>query len=250
MQVNFGLLRSIIRDKSNKTKDTSDSAVCLNEFLNLEENSIEEIRKMKQDESANFIMSLQNWFLRRNYTSTKVSVSIGDIFYADLGINYKPEFSYHHPVIILEKIDGMYLVVPVSTTPDNIKNSFHPIDNPNGNQMMRKVYGNDAGIKSDGFEKTGAILLPDIKVISPGRLIAKKGSLKDINAVGSLFKEIKDSIFKLSFPKKNIELYKLTVARDDIRQKYDELEKEHNLLKIEHNNLQNAYNKLSAEKDD
>ena len=33
----------------------------------------------------------------------KSSVCIGDIFYADLGINYKPEFSYYHPVIILEK---------------------------------------------------------------------------------------------------------------------------------------------------
>jgi hypothetical protein len=250
LQVDFGLLRNIIRDKSNKTKDTSDSAVCLNEFLNLEVNSIEELRKMKQDESANFIMSLQNWFLRRNYTSTKASVSVGDIFYADLGINYKPEFSYHHPVIILEKIGGMYMVVPVSTTPNNIKNSFHPIDNPSGDQMMRKVYGNDAGTKSDGFEKTGAVLLSDIKVISAGRLIAKKGSLKDINVTGSLFREIKDYIFKLSFPKKNIELYKLTIDRDSIKQKYEELEKEYNLLKNEHNNLQNAYNKLAGKKDE
>lgn len=47
--------------------------------------------------------------------------------------------------------------------------------------MMRKVYGNDMGDKSDGFEKTGAILLSDIKVISAGRLISKKGKLKNIN---------------------------------------------------------------------
>lgn len=250
MQVNFGLLRNIIRDKSNKTKDTSDSAVCLNEFLNLEANSIDEIKKMKQDESANFIMSLQNWFLRRNYITTKLSVSVGDIFYADLGINYKPEFSYHHPVIILEKIGGMYLVVPVSTTPDNIRNAFHPIDNASGDQMMRKVYGDDEGEKSDGFEKTGAILLSDIKVISAGRLIAKKGALKDTNVVGSLFREIKDSVFKLSFPKKNIELYKLTVDRDTIQQKYDELVNEYNTLKNEYNNLRDVYNKLEEKKAD
>ena len=62
MKVDFGLLRGIIRDKSNKSKDTIDSAICLNQYLNLEMNSVEEIRKMKQDESANFIMSLQNWF--------------------------------------------------------------------------------------------------------------------------------------------------------------------------------------------
>lgn len=62
LKVDFGLLRGIIRDKSNKSKDTIDSAICLNQYLNLEMNSVEEIRKMKQDESANFIMSLQNWF--------------------------------------------------------------------------------------------------------------------------------------------------------------------------------------------
>lgn len=76
LKVDFGLLRGIIRDKSNKSKNTIDSAICLNQYLNLEMNSVEEIRKMKQDESANFIMSLQNWFLRRNYSSTKVSVCV------------------------------------------------------------------------------------------------------------------------------------------------------------------------------
>ena len=53
LKVDFGLLRGIIRDKSNKSKDTIDSAICLNQYLNLEMNSVEEIRKMKQDESAN-----------------------------------------------------------------------------------------------------------------------------------------------------------------------------------------------------
>ncbi|MFR6561075.1 MAG: hypothetical protein ACLUR5_03025 [Eubacterium ventriosum] len=58
------------------------------------------------------------------------------------------------------------------------------------------------GDKSDGFEKTGAILLSDIKVISAGRLISKKGKLKNINLQDSLFKEIKNTLFKLAFPKK------------------------------------------------
>ena len=244
MKINFESLRNIILDRHNKNKNTSDSAICLNEFLNLEVNSIEEIRKMRQDESANFIMSLQNWFLRRNFTSTKICISISDIFYADLGINYKPEFSYHHPVVILEKIGGMYLVVPVSTTPDNIKNAFHPTDNPDGNKMMRKVYGNDMGDKSDGFEKTGAILLSDIKVISAGRLISKKGKLKNINLQDSLFKEIKNTIFKLAFPKENIRLYKINNEFTSLQQKYTELEHNYNVLKKEHDTLQLEYNKL------
>lgn len=230
MKIDFDILRKIIRDRSNKQKLATDSADCLREFLNLDTNLIDENRSMKQDEAANFIMSMQNWLLRRGYTSTKETVSVGDIFYADLGINYKPEFSYHHPVIILEKIGGMYLVVPVSTTPDNITQAYHPVDNVNGNRMMRKVYGNDMGAQTDGFEKTGAVLLTDIKAISAGRLISKKGRLKDINSEGSLFREIKESVFKFCFPKINIKLYKT--------------EKELEELKEKHNQLENAYNEL------
>ena len=103
MRVDFGVLRNIIRDRNNKQKAATDSAECLREFLNLDTNLIEENRSMKQDEAANFIMSMQNWLLRRGFSSTKENVAIGDIFYADLGINYKPEFSYHHPVIIWKK---------------------------------------------------------------------------------------------------------------------------------------------------
>lgn len=194
--------------------------------------------------SISKLIGLQNWFFRRNFTSTKICISISDIFYADLGINYKPEFSYHHPVVILKKIGGMYLVVPVSTTPDNIKNAFHPTDNPDGNKMMRKVYGNDMGDKSDGFEKTGAILLSDIKVISAGRLISKKGKLKNINLQDSLFKEIKNTIFKLAFPKENIRLYKINNEFTSLQQKYTELEHNYNVLKQEHDTLQLEYNKL------
>lgn len=53
----------------------------------------------------------------------------------------------------------------------------------------------------------------------------------------------------MSFPKKNIELYKTTVEKDTIQQKYEKLENEYNLLKKEHDKLQEAYNELTKEKD-
>ena len=106
MKINFESLRNIIRDRHNKNKNTSDSAICLNEFLNLEVNSIEEIRKMRQDESANFIMSLQNWFLRRNFTSTKICISISDIFYADLRPVVGSEQGGIRPVLIIQNDVG------------------------------------------------------------------------------------------------------------------------------------------------
>ena len=137
MRIDFNALRPIIRNKDNKSKKSTDSTVCLNEFINLDENIIDMHRNLMQDESANFILSMQNWITRRTYTTCHDLIDIGDIFYTDLGINYMPEFSYHHPVIVLEKVGTMVLVVPVSTSIDNIKNAYHPIDNPTGDNRMR-----------------------------------------------------------------------------------------------------------------
>lgn len=229
INIDFQALRNIIRDKSNKSKNSIESVVCLREFLNLLENILENNKILKQDEAANFIMSTQNWILRRGFTSCR-DVNIGDIFYADLGINYKPEFSYHHPVVILETVGNMVMVVPVSTTEANVKEAYHPIDNPKGSKFMRKVYGKDYADKSDGFEKTGAILLADVKTISKGRLISKKGNLKNINHDTSLFKEIKNSVFKMCFPKENIAMYKLMAENTKLKSENEKLVAEYNIL--------------------
>ncbi len=240
MRVNFGELRKIIRDTKTKTKLAKDSNVCLSEFLAVINNFIEHNHSLMQDELANIVLSMQNWILRRKFVSSKNPVKVGDIFYADLGFNYKPEYSYHHPVIILEEIGNMVMVVPVSTSPDNIKQAYHPVDNPNGTKYLRKVYGLDAGTKNDGFEKTGAVLLADIKTISQGRLIEKKGSLSNISSKNSLFYDIKTRTFALAFPKKNIELY-------NANKKLALAEKELDDLKKEHKNILDAYNALKDE---
>lgn len=43
-------------------------------------------------------------------------------------------------------------------------------------KKKHKVYGNDSGSKSDGFEKISALLLSNIRTISQGRLLEKKGN--------------------------------------------------------------------------
>ena len=242
MRIDFNALRPIIRNKDNKSKKSTDSTVCLNEFINLDENIIDMHRNLMQDESANFILSMQNWITRRTYTTCHDLIDIGDIFYTDLGINYMPEFSYHHPVIVLEKVGTMVLVVPVSTSNDNIKNAYHPIDNPTGDKRMRKVYGMDKGDQSDGFEKTCAVLLTDIKTISKGRLIKKKGRMTNINEPTSVFREIKQKTFKLCVPKENIILYNLT-------KELEKAKKENQDLQNRYNALENEYNKLKETKE-
>lgn len=243
MNLNFTELRGILRDVNSKTKNTEESSICLREFLKIIENEFQFHRGLKQDESANFMMSFQNWILRREYNSCKDEVKIGDIFYADLGINYKPEFSYHHPVIILEKIGNMYLVVPVSTTPSNVQDAYHPTDKPDGDKFLRKVYGNETPAKSDGFERTGAVLLTDIKTVSKGRLLSRKGSLKNINQEGSLFREIKEKTFKLSFPKEQIKLLKASQELEKIKAENEDLVKENEKLQEKYKRLEKEIKK-------
>lgn len=238
MRVEFNELKNIVKDRSSKLKRAEESSACLRGFIASVINLIESCLTLMQDEMANVIMSLQNWVIRRSFTSYKRGdVKIGDIFYADLGLNYVPEYSYHHPVIVLEKIGNRVMVVPVSTSPDNISNAYHPIDNPTDSKYLRKVYGNDYGQNSDGFEKTGAVLLSDLKVISQGRLIEKKGELKNINNKDSLFQEIKNKVFALTFPRQNIELYNAKRDYEILKVNFDSLKNEHNRLIDEYNIL-------------
>lgn len=244
MRVEFGELKKIIKDKTSKNKLAKDSSVCLSEFIASVNNYVEHSHSLKQDEMANVTMSVQNWVLRRGYTSfNKGTVDIGDIFYADLGLNYKPEYSYHHPVIVLEKVGNRVMVVPVSTSKDNIDEAYHPIDNLEGSKFLRKVYGDECGAESDGFERTGAILLTDIKIISQDRLIEKKGALKDISNKDSLFQEIKYKVFTYAFPKQNIELFK--TKRD-----YEHLKEEHEKLLVEYNILIEKVKQYESSTDD
>ncbi|MGN0420833.1 MAG: hypothetical protein ACI4E4_10380 [Acetatifactor sp.] len=62
-------------------------------------------------------------------------------------------------------------------------------------------------------------------------LISKKGQLKDISNEGSLFREIKESVFKFCFPKVNIRLYKSEKELKELKEKYTQLETAYNELK-------------------
>jgi mRNA-degrading endonuclease toxin of MazEF toxin-antitoxin module len=202
--IDFSPLKSILKDKTSKDKNAKDSKELLDIFNIAQNNLAEKAKSLSQEEIAMLIMSLENWTKRREFTKCKYNFRIGDIFYADLGNTYKPEYAYPHPVLILEKIGFYLLVVPTSTSEDNIKEAYHPIDNPKGNPFMRRVYGSETS-KSDGFERTSALLLSNIKTISKGRLISSKGRIVD----NSLLDEVKQTVFSFLFPRHKIQISKL-----------------------------------------
>lgn len=202
--IDFKPLKGILRDKGSKKREAINSELVMNAFEIATSNFQEMAEGMKEEELAMLIMSLENWSNRRCYTKTKHNFKIGDIFYADLGNTFKPEYAYPHPVLILERIGFYLLVVPSSTSDDNINQAYHPIDNPKGNKYMRKVYGANHKL-NDGFEKTSALLLSNVRTISQGRLIAPKGRITNV----SLLDEIKQTVFEYLFPRQNIKMKKL-----------------------------------------
>ncbi len=223
MIVDFNKLRSVIKRSGSSTINAKDSSECMSEFTASLSNYIEHNHGLMENELAMITISMEDWRRKRNKSKlTGTTVDIGDIFYADLGIGYKPELAYAHPVVILEEIRGFYLVLPVSTSVDHLTKAFHPTDRPNGVKYLRKVLRTDG----EGFQEDSAIIISNMRTISPGRLHgSKKGALKNITDPSSLFAEIKEKAFKLAFPKYFTQIENLKQEKEILEAKNVELEK-------------------------
>jgi mRNA-degrading endonuclease toxin of MazEF toxin-antitoxin module len=232
--VDFKLLQKIATDVNAKNKQVKDSSVVLSQYLNLLSNFLPMCNNLYEDELAMLIISMQTWMNRRNDLTANFNCNLGDIVYTDLGITYKLELSYAHPVVIIENIGNMVLVVPVTTSQEKVNEAYHPIDNIDGNKYIRKVNKDE-----DNFEETCAVLISNIRTISPGRLIRRKDKLRqNISDPNSLFVEIKNKIFEYYLPKyyyffkkisselenKNQEIEDLNTKIIEMMKKIDDLE--------------------------
>lgn len=233
MQIDYNQLKTIINQPTSKTDLAIDSSQCLTQFSALISNLIYISHSLTQEQLASFTMSMQNWINRKDRTSCSCTVKVGDIFYTDLGNCYKPELAFPHPVVILEDVNNMVLVAPVTTSNDIVSIAYHPTSNPTGNVSFRKADS------SDGFEHECAIIISNIRVISKGRLLQKKGALHNITASDSLFNEIKNTAFKLCFPKQFISYRNLSENNNIYTNLISSLQS--NLSELE--NLLNTMNK-------
>jgi hypothetical protein len=221
LRVDFRSLKYVINDPASATTDGKDNSTCISEFTASLTNYIEHNHGLKADELAMVTISIEDWRRKRHHTRfTKDSVNLGDIFYADLGINYKPELAYGHPVVIIEKIRGLYLVLPVSTSQEHMSKAYHPTANPDGVKYLRKVLKSEG----EGFTDDSVIIISNLRTISPGRLHDKKGSLKDITNPNSLFNELKNNALSFAFPKYATLINKLEKENKELLDQKEELE--------------------------
>lgn len=225
MKIKLDDLRILAKSsESRKVKGTL-SEIGLREFMLSVGNLVNHVPyNLQEDELAMLTISLDNWITTRNKKTISENITLGDIFFTDLGMNYKPECSYPHPVVILDIVDDLVFVVPTSTADEKINIAYHPIDKINGNPLYRKVNKDE-----DNFEDTCVLLLANVRTISKGRLIRRKDCLKqDINDPKSLFVEIKNTIFEKYFPMQYKEFLKL--------------KRDNELLKLDNKNLHDKMN--------
>lgn len=208
----FGRLNRVL----SSTTIASNSDVCWREFLVVNNNFVDYCSvKVKEDEIADLLKSLQNWTTKRTLkeyreydAATKkwieVNLQLGDIVYVDFGINFVNEVSYPHPAVVIEHIKESILVVPCSSNQEKINESYHPIDNKESKSLYRKV------TRQDGFDGVCVLELDKVSLINKARVIKVQGHLnEDINVESSLFNEIKMKIFKEYLPKQYITYIKM-----------------------------------------
>lgn len=230
---NLNSLNTTVSD----TKKASESEICWREFLlSVAYFTNDCSYKIKEDEISDITKSLYNWTTRRNSKKCfsknidtgnydEVEVKVGDIFLADLGINYKPECSYVHPVIIIEKVEEYVVVLPTSTNENKILNAYN-FDTKTGKWYYIKVS------ESDGFDSTCVVMLNNLKTISKGRLIKHEGHLtEDIRKENSLYSNIKSLLYKHYFPRQYTKFKNTMSENEQLKEKIKNLEEELEIVK-------------------
>ncbi len=222
LRVDFNRLKNVVKDANSKNNNVKDTNVVLTEYMNTLANFIATCNQFKEDELAMLSISLQNWTVRKDRTIAGFPYNVGDIVYADLGLTYKLELAYPHPVVILENVGNLVLVAPTTTSQELLNEAYHPIDNKEGNKYLRKVNKGE-----DNFEETCVVLISNIRTVNPSRLLNKLDTLKvNISDPESLFVEIKEKMFEYYLPKLFNSRNKLNDEIKLKQDKIDELESE------------------------
>lgn len=220
--------------KSVKAYDTSK---ILKNYLALINKMNNNLETMCIHELGLFSKSIHRWLTKKDLINIPEDspINVGDICMIDWSVNYKPELSYYHPAVILEKINNMYLVVPTSSKPNAIPKAYHPVDNPSGKWYWRKV---EVG---DGFSEECVLLMDNIKVISQTRIMKKMGKLTcTLTDENGLYREIRKTIIKNAFRGE----YKKYEA---VLEKAKKLEEENSVYVEKINNLEER-NKMLEQK--
>lgn len=223
-RVDFAKLRSVISKANSSSTSANTTSDSLNELMNVICNFIPHAKDLSELELSMLVISLQDYLNNRKKIGNRHSddpINVGDIYLADLGLNYAMEIAYSHPVIILEIIDDMVLVAPTTTSDEFVNSAYHPNDNSEGNSSYRRINKGE-----DGLLETSAVILNNVRTIYNYRLAKRVGKMTNITDEGSIFSEIKTSVFKVHHPEILKYIKSIEDENENLKIKIDDLENE------------------------
>lgn len=227
------LSKNTDQNKKNKAEKSTD---CLLALLDYQSNFEEAIRNMSIYDATSLIIAEQDWLKRNKYTSFKgSSLSKGQMCKVDFGKTYSKENAFIHYALIVGKYKGKVLVIPSTTSPDEINIAYHPTHNPSGEYRLRLAH------PSEGFSSKAAFFMNDAKFISQGRILEVKESINPVT-----FEEIQIHLIKVMFP----DFYKNTVQaleseNTTLLSTNEQLQDEIKNLKLQVENLNSELKNLS-----
>lgn len=180
--------RKLSRDKVN-AKNCDD---CLLEVTVLLKKFFDFLDTNKAELIANQLISLDYWMERREVETYKISnIKIGEVYMADLGLGYDKEAGFYHPVMILDKIGAVIIVIPISSSTNQVNNAIN-----GNNKYLCLIEEKDFENLSNKLDSTSVAILSNIRAIGTNRLLSLIGKINNKKAI-----KIKEETSRIIFEK-------------------------------------------------
>lgn len=233
-KIDHELLASIRADKQNKQVKCTECPELLKQFGFTSSNLSEFIEnEFVKHELAKYIKS-NEYYISFKKQNSGFHYKPKDIVYADLGMNFRGEYSYERPCVVLKEGNEKIFIVPCST-------SKHPYDRSGNLYPDYKV-----GHIHEGFAKDTVIILKDARWISKARVLSKHNN----KVSPDLFKEIYDAVFSDIFDKKQKEFSELAVRLNDVEKQNADLIRQNESLNGDLEKVQKQLEELMLLLDD
>lgn len=172
----------------NKNTFAKDDEVCKTEIEKYLSNFREYLLSLKVYDTASLLIAEQDWLKRKDF-SINYNKLVGRILKVDFGKVYNCENGYFHYGVCISEFDDKYLVIPMTTSNDEIKIAYHPTYRVTGEKRLYLLK------KEDGNTKDAALYVNDAKFISNGRIISVGKKIKE-----EAFRHICNLFFEVSLP--------------------------------------------------
>lgn len=131
------------------------------------------VTKLSPKEVIKMMLSTQNYMTRSTWrVDERHDVKVGDVCFIDYGQAYLNEAGYQHFGLIISRINGKVLAIPMTSNSATYAQAYHPETNPKGKRHLMP-FGQRCGLN-----RPSVLFLNDAKFINPNRVIDVIGHLE------------------------------------------------------------------------